>query len=428
MATTDGRWFGGYTVESTASGVQVEKGLDLETLALPAVKFRIESHRDARVGIVLEDCVPDSISVHDVGFHSDHGAENWHVYDGGRLRWVNTLPPGESTTTLYGVWLADTRDVYDIFDPVTIDMVRALPHGDHFAPRLDGREATKHSVDEALESERFETFDALRTEIAAALGHPGQQPDDRRDPDRPRPVGEGPPIERAGAVALDPPAPTAINALDDPTVTGERLFVRTLVRDGAVPQVAESVSTAGEVVGRRVREHRSGHELFEAVLATAHAPERLATRLAERDVVGGVLIAIVEKAMPDAPDQSRSMTEFSLLQREVDPVSPGQIEGELDTATDDDVAMADLVSLDDEWVPTDSVPEIGDRSTSEPTDRETVEALRTEVERLRHRVASLEAEVDRLQERDDDGDAPDRDATGTGDRDETEAAFRFTSR
>lgn len=420
MATADGRWYGGYAVETTARGVRVEKGLDLETLALPAVRFRIESSRDARVGVVLEEHVPDSVSVHDVGFHVDHGAENWHVYDDGRLRWVNTLPPGESTTTLYGVWLADPGDVYDVFDPPSIDLVRPLPQGDRFAPRLDGQEIPKHSVDEALDSERFETFDALRTEVAAALGYSGPDREyNRESPERPRPVADGPPIERAGEVKLDPPAPTAIHALDDPAAAGERLFVRVLVREGTVPQVAESVSTAGEVVGRRVREHRSGHELFEAVLATAHAPDGLASRLADRDVVGGVLVAIVEKAMPDAPDETRSMTEFGLLQREVSAVSPGEIEAELDTETDD-VAVSDLVSSeDDEWVPAGTDDGNRDRSP-EVTDPETVEALRTEVERLRHRVASLEAEVDRLQDRTDDGgEETDREAPG--------ASFRYTS-
>ena len=425
MATTGGRWYGGYTVETTARGVRVEKGLDLETLALPAVRFRIESGRDARVGVVLEERVPDSVSVHDVGFHVEHGAENWHVYDEGRLRWVNTLEAGESTTTLYGVWLADPEDVYDVFDPPAVDLVQPLPHGDHFAPRLDGREMPKHSVDEALDSERFETFDALRTEIAAALGHSGRDHEyHQEDPDRPRPVADGPPIERAGEVELDPPAPTAIHALDDPTATGERLFVRVLVREGTAPQVAESVSTAGEVVGRRIREHRSGHELFEAVLATAHAPEGLASRLADRDVVGGVLIAIVEKAMPDAPDESRSMTEFALLQREVNAVSPGEIEAELDTEIDE-VAVSDLVPTeDDEWMPTRTDDDDRDRST-EIGGRETIEALRTEVERLRHRVASLEAEVDRLEERTDDGGEESKGEES--DRGEREASVRYTT-
>jgi hypothetical protein len=398
MATTGGRWYGGYTVETTTNGIQVEKGLDLETLALPAVRFRFESHRDSRVGVVLEDQVPDSVSVHDIGFHVDHGADNWHVYDGGRLHWVDTLDAGETTSTLYGIWLSDLDDVYDVFESPTIEVVKPLPHGDQFAPRLDGNAVQKHSVDEALESDRFEKFDALRTEIATALGYSGgQDHEDQEKADRPRPVADGPPIERAGEAKLDPPAPTAIHALDDPTVTGERLFVRTLVRKGTVPQVAESISRAGDVVGRRIRDHRSGHELFETVIATAHAPGELAERLANREVVGGVLIAIVEKAMPDAPDELRSMTEFSLLQHEVDTVSPGRLEAELEGGRDGGMAVSDLVSQKNA---DKAQPSIDDPSptTGDTDDGETVEVLRAEVERLRHRVSALEAEVDRLQE------------------------------
>ncbi|MFT4890511.1 MAG: hypothetical protein ACI9YT_001427 [Halobacteriales archaeon] len=327
MATADGTWYGGYTVDSAADGIHVRKSLDLDTLALLAVRVRIESRRDERVGVVLEDEVPEPVSVHDVGFHEEHGAEYWHVYDGGRLRWVNTLATGASTSTLYGVWFSDPRDVYDVFEPVTVDLVRPLLRGDRFAPRLDGREVPKHSMDAALEAGRFESADALRTEIAVALGHPRRSPGDANNEQRrPRPAAHGPAIERAGEVDLDPPAPTAIHALDDQSTAGERLFVKVPVREATVPQVDESVSTAGDVLGRRIRDHRSGHELLETVLATAHAPDVLAAMLAERNEVGGVLVAIVDETMPRAPDGARSMTEFALLQREVEAALPDRID------------------------------------------------------------------------------------------------------
>ena len=417
MATTDGKWYGGYTVDSAADGIHVRKGLDLDTLALPAVRVRIESRRDERVGDVLGDEVPEPVSDHDVGFHEDHGAEYWHVYDGGRLRWVNTLAPGASTSTLYGVRFADPRDVYDVFEPVTVALVRPLLGGDRFAPRLDGREVPKHSMDEALEAGNFESVDALRTEIAAPLGHPGRGPDGANDAQRrPRPAAHGPAIERAGEVDLDPPAPTAIHALDDRSAGGERLFVKVLVREGAVPRIDESVSTAGDVLGRRIRDHRSGHELLETILATAHLPDALAAVLAERDEVGDVLVAIVDETMPRAPDGARSMTEFALLQREVEAVSPDRIETELESDRDD-VAVSDLVSAESAGTEsTDEAVRDSDRPPERSADRTAAEAFRAEIERLRRRVASLEAEVARLQGQSDEereGEEPDPDGSET---------------
>lgn len=437
METSGGNWYGDYTVESVADGVRAEKGLDLETLPLPAIKLRVESRRDVPVGVVLEDRVPDFASVHDVGFHDEYGAADWHVFADGRLRWTRALSPGETTVTLYGLWLSAPENTYEVFDPVTVDRVRSLPEGEGWAPRLDGREIPKHSVDEALETERFEAVDALRTKVAVALSGGGAPRKERDGLDVPRPAAEGPAIERAGDVDLDPPAPTAIHALDDPTATRERLFVRLLIRDGTAPVVAESVSTAGRVLGRRIRGHRSGHDLYEAVLATARSPATLATTLADREVVGGALVAVVDEAMPNAPDDVRSMTEFTLLQREFEPGSTESVDADLESTLAEGTGLSEFLEDDplessSGRLADDEGSRTGDRHEDGGSeDSSAVEALRCEVDRLRRRVATLEAEVERLRsdrtEDSDDESGGERDR-GRSERPAPEASVGHTSR
>jgi hypothetical protein len=348
MEATGGGWYGGYTVESTTDEVLVEKGLDLETLPLPAITLRISSQADTRLGVVVEDHVPEVVSPGNVGFHADHGATDWRVFDDGRLCWVRTLDPDETVTTTYGVWLAEAEHVFEFFDPATIERVRSLSRGDRWSPRIGGRDRSKRSVDEAVAQVGEEPVAALRQAVAEVLGTAGRV--DSADhaiqqarSDLPEPIEASSSIVRAGSVAVDPPVPAALHALDDPDAADERIFVGTLVRDGSVPTVAVSVSTAGEVLGRRVRDHDADRVGFEAVLATAHDPEHLATSLAERTVVQGVLVAMVEAATTDAPADTGSVNEFGFLKREVEPVSPDRIDPELDLGFDDG-SVTDLES------------------------------------------------------------------------------------
>ena len=348
MEATAGGWYGGYTVESTSDEVLVEKGLDLETVPLPAITLRITSQADTRLGVVVEDRVPDVVSVGNVGFHADHGATDWRVFDDGRLCWVRTLDPDETVTTTYGVWLAEADHVFEFFDPATIERVRPLSRSDRWSPRIRGLERSRRSVDEAVAQVGEGAVEALRQAVAEVLGTAGR-PDSaghaiqQARSDLPGPIEASSPIVRAGSVAVDPPVPAALHALDDPDAADERLFVRALVRDGSVPTVAESVSTAGAVLGRRVRDHDADRVEFEAVLATAHDPDHLATSLAERTVVEGVLVAMVEAVRMDPPADTESANEFGFLKREVEPVSPDRIDAELDLGFDDG-SVTDLES------------------------------------------------------------------------------------
>ena len=78
-------WYGDHTVDATSDGVTVRKGLDLDTLALPALKFEIRSERDDPVGVRDVDwCDGHGVTDFDAGVGPGVGVDEHDVT--GRLR------------------------------------------------------------------------------------------------------------------------------------------------------------------------------------------------------------------------------------------------------------------------------------------------------------------------------------------------------
>lgn len=115
-----------FGLRAAAAGVRVDKGVDHETFADPAVRFVVRSNHDRPVAVRLEDVVPRWLSMNDVGFHPDYGVHNWHKYLDHRVTWTDVLSPGERRETLYGVRLEHPSQLEGFFRPPTIQMVRCL--------------------------------------------------------------------------------------------------------------------------------------------------------------------------------------------------------------------------------------------------------------------------------------------------------------
>jgi len=407
--TSGDDWYGGYTVETETDGVSVAVGIDLDSLPLPAIKFEIRSRRDERVGVVVRHAVPSRPGVDAVAFHPDFGADDWTAYEEGRVSWAGTLAPGESVTTLYGVWLTEPREVFAFLEAPTVGRVEPVGEHDGYDP-VDPGTANKRLIDDSLaetgpESMR-EMVAGVRDLLSPGDGDRPQTADDAEatddDPD-PDPIavaetvetepGPDPGAARAGAASLSHPDPQEVAALDEGGPShGNPLFVRALVAGGTTdaPALLQDLVTAMHVRGRRVVS-QDGEVRVDAVVEGDHHPRGLADALADREPVADVLVEPVDRSA-DGP--ATDTTEFDVLQRNVDRVSPSEIESELDGGAGHGPgpSVTELVA-DVQVEPTSS----GERHDG-PTD-ETVRALVDEVERLRGRVDDLEGEVSELRVR-----------------------------
>jgi len=425
--TSGDDWFGGYTVETETDGISVAVGIDLDSLPLPAIKFEIHSRRDERVGVVVRHAVPSKPGVDAVAFHPAFGADDWTAYEEGRVSWAGTLAPGETVTTLYGVWLGEPREVFAFLEAPTVGRVEAVAEHDAYDP-CDPGTANKRLIDDSL----AETGPASMAEMVAgvrdllsaddstdeesAVAMPaddasaedvGADPPIGSDPD-PDPVavaaaeGEAAPpdagVARAGTAALSPPESHEVAALyDGPPRRGNSLFVRALVAGGTTdaPALLQDLVTAMHVRGRRVVS-QDGRVRVDAVVAGDHSPRGLADALADRDPVADVLVQPIDRS---ETDPAADTTEFDVLQRDLDRVSPAEIEAELGGGAGHGPgpSVAELVA--------DARTDAGSRTDAGATDRrqgpsdETVRALVDEVERLRGRVDDLESEVSELRVR-----------------------------
>lgn len=98
----------------TVENVSVRKSLDQEKYDIPTVIYELESKREDSVDVTIRESIPDSVSIEDVGFHRNKGAENWAV-DGEDLVFEYSLAPGEGCETIYAVRTDTTVVTDDLF-------------------------------------------------------------------------------------------------------------------------------------------------------------------------------------------------------------------------------------------------------------------------------------------------------------------------
>jgi hypothetical protein len=410
-------WFGGYTVDTETDGIGVSVGIDLDSVPLPAVRIHAESRRDERVGVVVRHDVPADAGTDAVGFHPEFGADDWAVYEGHRLAWTVVLKPGETARTLYGIWLTDTRQVFEFLDAPTVARIDPVSETERYDP-LKPATGSKRLIDDSLADrgpgaiedmvEEVRTLLSSDDESAAAptVVAPPDDPDDGDDAPDHDPVPAG--AVRAGRASLPRPNPREVAALDDGSgARGRTLFVRALVVDRIIeaPALLQDLVTAMRVRGRRVVTDEDGVRV-DAVVDTDHGPRGLVDALAARETVVDAVVQSVDPSLGGLP--SAETTEFDLLQRTVDRLGPAEIDAELGVdGGRPEPSVADLVAGTTganeapSTAAATSSPDPGDEPLAvdaAPTE-ETVSTLVRELDRLRDRVGELESEVSELRVR-----------------------------
>lgn len=159
-------WYGDHTVDATSDGVTVRKGLDLDTLALPALKFEIRSDRADPVGVRVVDHLPAAVDPDRVGVHADFGADQWTAFEDGRVTFTTRLDPERPVVTLYGIWIDDPSRVHELLKGPDVKVA-----SDPDAPSLDpvGDEVRLPTVDDSLRSVGPSALADLRADVEEAL-------------------------------------------------------------------------------------------------------------------------------------------------------------------------------------------------------------------------------------------------------------------
>lgn len=103
-------------VTVSTDGITIRKTPDTEQFETLAVVFDITSEREDTVWLRVTDELPDTISIDDVGFHPDYGAEFWDVVDDAVV-FEREFDPVEEFTTVFGV----REYEYDDLEPFYVD-------------------------------------------------------------------------------------------------------------------------------------------------------------------------------------------------------------------------------------------------------------------------------------------------------------------
>ncbi|MFB6161889.1 MAG: hypothetical protein ABEJ86_00395 [Halococcoides sp.] len=117
---SDSETFEPVTVSS--DGVTVAKRFEADEFPVPAIAFRIESHRSEPVTLELVDSVPEEVAVEDLGFHPEYGSEYWTI-DNDQITFEREIDANSDYTTVYGIRATGTDNVEQFLTEPTIESV-----------------------------------------------------------------------------------------------------------------------------------------------------------------------------------------------------------------------------------------------------------------------------------------------------------------
>ncbi|WP_435077382.1 hypothetical protein [Halococcus sp. AFM35] len=93
----------------TEDGITLTKSYETDEFPVPTVEFRVRSEREDDAMVRLADTVPDGIPSGDLGFHPDHGGDDWTI-EGDSAVFERHIASGEEYRTVYGI-RTDDHDV-----------------------------------------------------------------------------------------------------------------------------------------------------------------------------------------------------------------------------------------------------------------------------------------------------------------------------
>ena len=408
-------WYGDHTVDATSDGVTVRKGLDLDTLALPALKFEIRSDRSDPVGVRVVDHLPAAVDPDRVGVHADFGADQWTAFEDGRVTFTTRLDPERPVVTLYGIWIDDPSRVHELLKGPEVKVA-----SDPDAPSLDpvGDEVRLPTVDDSLRSVGPSALADLRADVEEALTAARAEPTEPAtalpapdgedvDVDATEPAGTmgdhawAYPVERRGTGRVAAPTHADLDDLldneskddgDDGDDGGERgrgagsvgenhVYLRAALSEthhgGGGALLLQELANAFHVVARRITGDAK-RATVDAVVETPLGADAVLNALTDREQVTDALVSPLVGDPDDAtgiaaePDEdteaaAREGTEEVSIEPDEEDVEVvlnadgkrfSELQAEFEQETDTDALEAELRDLELPGVDTSEEPSI----------------------------------------------------------------------
>ena len=105
------------SITVVVAGIRVEKRLVTDAFPVPAVALSVDSLHDEPVRVRIEEDLPASVPL------ADLGSGGWETVDDDRIAWTGRLDAGEERVTTYGVD-GDLGEMTGLHAPPTVESVR----------------------------------------------------------------------------------------------------------------------------------------------------------------------------------------------------------------------------------------------------------------------------------------------------------------
>jgi len=105
------------SITVVVAGVRVEKSLVTDAFPVPAVALSVDSLHDEPVTVRIEEDVPASVPL------ADLGSGGWETVGDDRVAWSGRLDAGEQRVTTYGID-AEPGEMRGLQSPPTVESVR----------------------------------------------------------------------------------------------------------------------------------------------------------------------------------------------------------------------------------------------------------------------------------------------------------------
>jgi predicted nucleic acid-binding Zn-ribbon protein len=369
-------------VTLTDHGITVTKRFEEDEFPVPAIAFDFSSERDDGVFVRIQDSVPESVAVQDLGFHPEYGSEHWTV-EGDTITFEREIEPESEYTTVYGIRATGTDDVAKFLTEPEIADVDP-------SPLDEGDSETADEGPPSVDDDIIPSIVSGETEAASSQGAPAQDESDEAAPS----LELNEPDEEAvsGTPATSTESPDSDQTATEPTDTDRSEGLGSLISVLANEIREEQVDQEDLAVLREALQTTEGERKSGSISARV---DRVQSDVADLRAYTDAL----EEFLDDNGTAEQLIDDFrgdvSELESSVEDVESLIEENteELEAVTDEVGSLGEDVSeLDEE------VTEIGDD----------VEAVESNVAEFEDTVADLETAIATLEDQISEGDVADR--------------------